>query len=215
MPYGKPVVYLSTTPVSKKNEWMFVTYPTVAIVGIKNYKLENYFDDESFQFKQKSNITFIAHELGHYYLGTTFVPNSSLRWFFLEGLTDYISIQAARELLGTEVYQKILRNYTAEIESLEPTPLSQITVASEIGETYRYRYTPLLLTAIEREIGESRMWEWIRVVINSEPQITDMQFFKSTLLKAGVKQVEYVHILETYIDHPKAKENIVAKVNEG
>jgi hypothetical protein len=35
--YGKPIVYISTSPVSKRNEWMFVSYPTITVVGIDKY----------------------------------------------------------------------------------------------------------------------------------------------------------------------------------
>jgi hypothetical protein len=208
-PYGKPVVYISSTPVSKKNEWMFVTYPTITVVGIDEYKLDNYFDDKTYQFKQKSNITFIAHELAHYYIGTKFVPNSELRWFFLEGMTDYLSIKAAKKLLGIETYQIILTNYSNELKEFKPIPLHQIKVASEINETYRYRFTPLLLLAIEKEIGEEKMYEWIERIINIKTVKTNYDFFLNSLRNIGVTEIQIKTIIEAYIDNEKAKENII------
>lgn len=211
-PYGKPVVYVSSTPVSKKNEWMFVTYPTITVVGIDKYKLDNYFDDKTYQFKQKSNITFIAHELAHYYIGTKFVPNSELRWFFLEGLTDYLSIKAAKKILGIETYQIIINNYINELKDFEPLPLSQIKIASEINDTYRYRFTPLFLLAIEQEIGEDKMYKWIESVINGASVKTNYDFFLSSLRDTGVTEKQIESIIETYIDNLKSKENIFNRI---
>lgn len=207
-PYGPPVVYVSTTPVSKKNEWMFVTYPTIAVVGIDKYKLDNYFDDQTFEFKQKSNITFVAHELAHYYIGTLFVPNSELRWLFLEGVTDYLSIKAAKELLGIEAYTKIVDNYMDQLKEFEPLPLNQIKTASEINETYRYRYTPLLLLAIEHELGEAKMYEWVESLVKDNSKKTDYDFFYSSFSKIGIPEEQMKELVETYITSAKAKENI-------
>lgn len=211
-PYGKPVVYISSTPVSKKNEWMFVTYPTITVVGIDKYKLDNYFDEKTYEFKQKSNITFIAHELAHYYIGTKFVPNSELRWFFLEGLTDFLSIKAAKKILGIEIYQIILNNYINELKDFKPIPLNQIKVASEINDTYRYRFTPLFLLAMEQEIGEDMMYKWIEQVINGESVKTNYDFFLSSLRDTGVTEKQIKSIIETYIDNVKSKENVINKI---
>ena len=136
--YGKPVVYISTSPVSKRNEWMFVSYPTITVVGIDKYKLENYIHDSLPQFSENVYFAYIAHELAHYYVGTRFVPNNELRWFFLEGLTDYLSLQATKNLLGKAPYQTIINNYINAVQHFEVTPISSVTDASQISEIYRY-----------------------------------------------------------------------------
>lgn len=211
-PYGKPVVYISSTPVSKKNEWMFVTYPTIVVVGIDKYKLENYFDDYTFQFKQKSNITFIAHELAHYYMGTLLVPNAELRWFFLEGVTDYLSIKAAKELLGVEIYNIIITNYINQLNEFKPIPLNEVKFTNELNETYRYRYTPLLLLAIEHEIGEAIMYKWVENLLKNKPQKTDYSFFIKSLEETGISEKQLKHIVETYITSPNSKQNVVNRI---
>jgi hypothetical protein len=40
--YGSKITFLNTTPVSKQNAFMFVTYPTVTIVGNAKWNLNNY-----------------------------------------------------------------------------------------------------------------------------------------------------------------------------
>lgn len=212
IPYGKPVVYISTTPVSKKNEWMFVTYPTITVVGIDKYKLDNYFDNQTFEFKQKSNIAFIAHELAHYYIGTLFVPNSELRWFFLEGVTDYLSIKATKEILGNETFKLILNNYTDQLKDFKPIPLNQIKISSEINETFRYRYVPLLLLAIENEIGEPKMYEWLKNLINSKKDKTDYSFLINSFKKIGIPDKETKYFVDTYFSNPMAIEKVLNKI---
>jgi len=104
IPYENSVTYLYTTPISKKNAWMFVTYPTIVIIGQEKYNVKSYFAPNTNKLKDNSNIEYFAHELGHYYFGTVIVPNSELRWVFLEGLTEYLALQTVKEVLGEESY---------------------------------------------------------------------------------------------------------------
>lgn len=212
--YGKPVVYLSSTPVSKKNEWMFVTYPTVAVIGINQYKLDNYFDDATGYFKEKSNITFIAHELGHYYFGTKFVPNNTLRWFFLEGMADYLSIKAAKQILGDVEYNKIISSYIKMLDTFTPIPLNKITSPNEINETFRYRFAPLLLIAIEKKIGEKKMQDWLRLLVQTKNTFTNYEFMIASLSQI-VKSEELMNeILNNFIISHEAKQNILKYLSE-
>ncbi len=211
-PYGKPVVYISTTPVSKRNEWMFVTYPTIAVIGVDKYKLENLIDDETFQFKHKLNIKFFAHELAHYYIGTKFVPNSELRWFFLESITEYLAIKATKELLGLETYHTLIGNNIDALQDFNPLPLNIVKFSNQIDELYRYVYAPLVLLAIEKEIGEDKMYKWIKHLLNSESMKTDYAFFVKSLSTTGITEKQLKLLTEKYISGKKAKENVIERI---
>lgn len=150
IPYGNSVTYLYTTPISRRNAWMFVTYPTIAIIGQEKYNVKSYFTPNTNVLKDNSNIEYFAHELGHYYFGTIIVPNSELRWVFLEGLTEYLALQTVKEVLGEESYQTKIDTYLKETKDYIPKSLATIK-NSEIDETYRYYYVPLLITALEKE----------------------------------------------------------------
>lgn len=207
IPYGNSVTYLYTTPISKKNAWMFVTYPTIAIIGQEKYNVKSYFTPNTSSLKDNSNIEYFAHELGHYYFGTVIVPNSELRWVFLEGLTEYLALQTVKEVLGEESYQKKIDTYLKETKDFVPKSLSTIK-NNEIDETYRYYYVPLLITALEKEIGKEKVWNWLRTVLNSDKLVkTDYAFFKSSLIKSGIKESEFKNFEEKYILSEKAKEN--------
>ncbi|GGF28696.1 hypothetical protein GCM10011383_45530 [Hymenobacter cavernae] len=44
-----------------------------------------------------------------------------------------------------------------------------------------YYYTPIILTAIQREIGEKQMWAWLRTLLVTPTERTDYQFLFNTL----------------------------------
>ena len=121
----------------------------------------------------------MAHELGHYYFGTVISPNSTLRWAFLEGMAEYISLQATRSLVGESFYQRKLKRYAGSSESIKNfIPLDEITTASQIDETYRYQYIPLLLTALEQQVGQEQVWKWLRTILGKKDPITNYAFFQ-------------------------------------
>lgn len=209
IPYGNSVTYLYTTPISKRNAWMFVTYPTIAIIGQEKYNVKSYFTPNTNILKDNSNIEYFAHELGHYYFGTVIVPNSELRWVFLEGLTEYLALQTVKEVLGEESYRKKIDNYFKETKDYIPKSMATIK-NSEIDETYRYYYVPLLVTALEKEVGNEKVWNWLRTVLKSEKLVkTDYEFFKSSLIKSGIKEIEFKNFEEKYIFSEKVKENLI------
>jgi hypothetical protein len=208
IPYGNPITYLYTRPISKKNAWMFVTYPTIAIIGQEKYNVKSYFVPNTNTLKDSSNIAYFAHELGHYYFGTVVVPNSELRWVFLEGLTEYVALQTVKAVLGEESYQRKLDGYFKDTKDYVPKSLSTIK-NNEVDETYRYIYVPLLITALEKEIGKEKVWNWLRTVLSVERLAkTDYDFFKSSLIKSGVKESEFKQFEEKYILSENAKENV-------
>lgn len=208
IPYENSVTYLYTTPISKKNAWMFVTYPTIVIIGQEKYNVKSYFAPNTNKLKDNSNIEYFAHELGHYYFGTVIVPNSELRWVFLEGLTEYLALQTVKEVLGEESYHKKIDAYLKG--TIDYIPKSMATIKnSEIDETYRYYYVPLLVTALEKEIGKERVWNWLRTVLKSEKSVkTDYEYFKTSLVKSGIKEIEFKNFEEKYILSEQAKENV-------
>jgi hypothetical protein len=214
IPYGNPVTYLYTTPISKKNAWMFVTYPTVVIIGQEKYNVKSYFDPTTNALKKNSTIEYLAHELGHYYFGTVIVPNSESRWFFLEGLTEYLALQTSKDILGEESYQKKLDAYLKGIKDYAPKPLATIK-NDQIDETYRYLYAPLLVTALEKEVGKEKVWNWLITVLNSEKLVkTDYEFFKKSLIKSGITENEFKKFEDTYILSENAKENLIKLIQK-
>ena len=158
---------------------------------------------------------FISHELGHYYFGTLFNPNSALRWMFLEGMTEYLAWQYIRLKLGEEEY-KIKIN----LAILQPDlfknliPIFRIQNNSDINEDYRYLYIPLLLTALEKQIGIQKIWNWLSFILNDKTATSDYTYFKNSLLSPGVAESEFLDFENKYINSGNAVDNVLAAVKE-
>jgi hypothetical protein len=112
--YGSTVSYISTTPVAKDNAWFFVTYPTIPIIGTV-YNMHSLFRNTNVLTIDTAMFSYIAHELGHYYFGSLFYPNSDLKWVFLEGFTEYIALQFVKEKFGQEAYKKMMLQYAKAV----------------------------------------------------------------------------------------------------
>lgn len=148
-----------------------------------------------------SRLSFMAHELGHYYFGSVISPNSTLQWAFLEGITEYLSLQAMRDLLGQDYYERQIKRYVKASKKIpDYVPLKKITVSSQIKADYRYNYIPLLLTALEQQIGRQQVWKWLNTVLRSPHPVTDYQFFKKSLLSSGVEAQVFNAFEEKYLE---------------
>lgn len=211
IPYGADVTILASTPISKRNDWMFVTYPTIASVSPTGW-LNTLVDDKKQALSDSSLLSFIAHELGHYYFGSVISPNSTLRWPFLEGMTEYISLQVTRDLLGQSFYDRQIKQYVGACKNLTDfTPLKKIITTSEITETYRYQYIPLMLTALERQIGREQMWKWLKTILVTPNPTTNYALFRSTLLQSGVNEKTIEAFEKTYLESDDGLPNLIAQ----
>ena len=209
IPYRADVTLLASTPVSKRNDWLFVTYPTIASVSPKGW-LNTLVDNKTRAISDSSLLSFMAHELGHYYFGTVISPNSTLRWAFLEGMAEYISLQATRSLVGESFYQRKLKRYAGSSESIKNfIPLDEITTASQIDETYRYQYIPLLLTALEQQVGQEQVWKWLRTILGKKDPITNYAFFKNSLLESGVTDETFTAFEDKYLSSANSLPNLL------
>ncbi|GGK88161.1 hypothetical protein GCM10011405_39930 [Rufibacter glacialis] len=213
IPYGSKISYLETTPVSKYSAWLFVTYPTVALVG-RQFTLHNLFSNNPHLAVDTASYSMIAHELAHYYFGTIFTPNSDLKWVFLEGVNEYLSLQFVKDKFGRKAYQKKLSNYLKATEGIKQLiPLDKLKATTPLNDAYKYNYIPLLLTVLEKEIGVQKMWKWLNLVASSKGEATDYPFFKSSFMKSGISPKTYSAFEEKYILHEKSKENLIEEVN--
>ncbi|MDQ1086661.1 hypothetical protein [Siphonobacter sp. SORGH_AS_1065] len=211
IPYGIDVTLLTSTPISKRNDWMFVTYPTIASVSPIN-RLNTLVHPQSLTMVDSSQLSMLSHELGHYYFGTVFRPNSTLYWAFLEGMTEYISLQSTRDLIGEKYYKHLINHYVNASRGLKQfKPLKEITKPDQINETYRYEYVPLLLTALEAKIGRPQMWKWIRYILQAQQPLTNYAFFKESLLQSGVDERTFEALEKQYLSSETSLANLLAE----
>jgi hypothetical protein len=213
-PYGDDITFIYTTPVTKENAWMFFTYPSITIIGHEKYNLKSYFKDDT-RLRDSSLVQYLSHEMGHFYFGNVLIPRGQLKWAFLEGVTEYMSLLATRELISEKAYKSKLIDYLSEINGYVAKPLNTVK-NDEVDGTYRYSYVPLLLTTLEKKVGKETMWQWLKTLVNTDKNsITDYDFFKSTLLKSGVSETDFKNFEFICIKADNAQENVVKIINKG
>jgi hypothetical protein len=204
--FSEPPVFVNTTPTSKNNAWLFVSYPTIMGIGYGKDGIGALFDKEKNWYKQ-----YIAHELGHYYFGTYIVPNSELGDMISEGFAEYLSLKLIEELQGKEFYTKKIDKKFEYLTDFKTTPISKIKTISEIEDrqTFVYDYAPMMFIAIEKEIGARKMWEWIRKVLETKTNFTNYEFLQSTLRETLNDEKKIQKIVEQYFNNDKSTENII------
>lgn len=190
-PYREKITFLqhkAIEPFNSKRSWGFVTFPTIAVAG-KTFKSQ--VDLETGLFKDTSNYHFYAHEMGHYYFGQLLQPNSTLRWFFLETTTEFLSIKATEAKYGKIATQKYIAEKKGFMNDWKVKPLSQITDPESVGEGYRYDYAPLILLAMEKRFGQEDVRKFLQLCLDSTRQFTDYNFLLEMIRQAGIKKNDW------------------------
>ena len=75
-------------------------------------------------------------------------------------------------------------------------------------QTYAYDYQTAILFSIEKEIGEEKMMQWIRLLLQGEECISNKAFFKTTLKEAINNNELYNKIVQKYLTSNSTVENI-------
>ncbi len=96
-------------------------------------------------------------------------------------------------MLGERYYQQKLATYHRRIGNRRDfNPLNVVAVSEPLRELQHYVYVPLVLTALEREIGVAQVWKWLSMV-----------------LRSGVSETAYRAFEEKYVLPKKAVESVL------
>ncbi|RYE25505.1 MAG: hypothetical protein EOP45_04685 [Sphingobacteriaceae bacterium] len=191
IPYGEKITFLQHQPVEPfgpKRSWGFVTFPTIAIAG-PGFKKD--VDLQTGLFRDTSTYRFYAHELGHFYYGQVLQPGSTLRWFFLESMAEFLSVKAAESKYGKVATQRYIEKRKPGVEKLQIIPLSEIAEADKIGDAYRYNYAPFILLAMEKRFGVDKVRSFCQQVLKNSGQQTDYAFFVKAVKASGIKDADW------------------------
>ncbi len=212
--FSEPPVFISTTPTSLRNAWQFVSYPSIFGIGWGSDGLGIFFDKNLGGYDSYKQ--FIAHELGHFYFGTYLVPNSELGDMILESFPEYISLKLTEELQGKQFFDKKMEVKFKILKDYKALPISKIKSESDIKDRqiYVYNYAPMIFTAIEKEVGMNKMWEWIRALLNTKTDFTNYDFLISTLRNTLKDEKKIKLIIEQYFNSDNSTENAVNKVKD-
>lgn len=199
MPYQQKITFLQHTaiePYGPNKSWGFVTFPTIAVAG---GRFNTQIDMKTGKFNHIYKYSFYSHELAHYFFGTVLVPNSKLRWFFLESMAEYLSIKSAEKQYGKDSTGFFVKNAKTNLGKKVIVPLSKITEPEQVDELYRYSYGPMILLSLEKRIGEKRMYRLLQTALKYRGEKTDYSFLVKIALEAGVTKKEWEEFEEKVI----------------
>jgi len=212
IPYKDAITYIQTTPTSKYNAWMFVSYPSIVNIGYGKYGLISFFDKKTGDWFKP----YMAHELGHYYFGTVKIFNAELGDMMSEGFAEYLSLQVTRELINDSIYKKKITEKIKALKDFSAVAMGKVRSKSDYRnrELYVYYYAPLIFTAIEKEIGLPKMWQWIKAIIETKTAFTNYDFLEKTLASAVQDDTKMGLIKSKYLNSDKAVENATAIIQQ-
>ncbi|MGN6397983.1 MAG: hypothetical protein ACTHMI_20590 [Mucilaginibacter sp.] len=213
IPFKGNLSFVQTTPTADPKEWAFAfnVSPTTINVGGGPYGLNAMFSPSAGPRGRQT----IAHELAHYYFGTLLPANTPYAPVIDEGFAEFLSFKAIKNTLGESQYRELL---SAKINALKylknSKPLSLAKTEDDFGnrEYYLYYYTLVLFTAIEKEIGEQSMWNWLKTMLVTKTDFTDYTFLEKTLEKAEPDKTLVDLIKKKYFTSDKALENAITEI---
>ena len=210
IPYKGKSVYIQTTPVSKNNSWLFASYPTIVKVGWEEGMKSFASKSQGASFRQ-----YMAHELSHYYFGTFRTFNSELGDMISEGFAEYLSLSITRAWISDSLYREKLQSKVRAMNNFKPIPIANIHSKNDYDnrELYVYYYAPLIFSAIEKEIGQEKMWEWMKALLQSSAVFTNYPFFEQTLSKVLNDKTRFASLREKYFSSERSLQNAVATLN--
>jgi hypothetical protein len=67
--------------------------------------------------------------------------------------------------------------------------------------------------ALEKELGEAKMWEWMKLLLQSPAVFTNYQFFEQTLEKVLKDKARLAKFREKYFGSERSLEHAIATLN--
>ena len=210
--FNQTPTFINTTPTSKNDGWLFVSYPTIMGIGWGENGLGGIFDEKY----QKFYKPFIAHELGHYYFGTFKVFNSELGDMMSEGFTEYMALKLTEENQTENNYDEVIAKKVESLKDFKPNSFAMVRSITDIDdrETYVYDYAPIIFIAIEKEIGKKKMWEWLKNILETKVEFTNYDLLVSTLKNTLKNDKKTESIVSTYFNNVNSTENALKKISE-
>jgi hypothetical protein len=192
VPFGESPDILRIVPVRPDRPgqlWGFFSDPIIGLVGLPIGEFVRILDDADHPARPLVH-GFLAHELAHrYFSGALAGPFNQL---FGEPFANYLDLKVTRRFQGEAAYLGRLRALQGEVLAGPALPpMDEADGHTLADDDYRYRYAPLLLLALEREIGEDRMRRVLHELLTApeaEQAHADFPFFRRAALRAGVPE---------------------------
>lgn len=171
------------------SEWGFATWPTIAFSGSIHPIATALMNGGE---TGERRLGYLAHEIGHYYFGTLTDPSGPYHWFLVESTAEFLSLKARAALAGGGAEQRRIKTLASDIadEKVPFKALDKISDSEQIGDAYRYDYGPLLLIALERQVGERRMAAFMKALLAASA-IRNWQDLSTVADRAGIRKSDW------------------------
>ncbi|WP_152616198.1 hypothetical protein [Sphingomonas sp. ERG5] len=169
----------------KGSEWGFAAWPTIGMSGSVG-KIGQILLTGGDAVDNKTG--YIAHEMGHYYFGTLAIPVEGPYYGFMwESTAEFLAQKALRAINGDAAADQRVAGWVAKVEKRkEPfAAFDRIADRSAIDDIYRYDYGPLLLLALEKQVGEAKMRAFMRGLL-ATPGLRSWAELQAVAGKAGI-----------------------------
>jgi hypothetical protein len=132
-----------------------------------------------------------------------------------EGFAEYLSLTITHTWISDSLYRAKLESKVRAMRNFKPLPAADIHSQNDYGnrELYVYYYAPIIFSAIEKEIGEEKMWQWIKSLLQSPATFTNYAFLEQTLNKVLNDQTRFGLLREKYFISDRSLENAVSTLN--
>jgi hypothetical protein len=129
-----------------------------------------------------------------------------LNYIFTESLAEYLSLKLTKELLSEKSYFRNINGKLNSLNNLKLTGLKNIKTNSDYGdrERYIYTYAPIIWLAIEKEIGEEKMWLWLNKMLTVETEKTNYKFMIETLASVLNDDSKLTFLVKKYFENINA-----------
>jgi hypothetical protein len=202
IPFGPQPDILRITPlrVERRGQlWGFFSDPGLALIGMSIGEFVRILNGPE-RPARRSVFGFLTHELAHRYFGWRVGMTSPFREMYGEPFASYLELKAVRHFQGDGAYRQAVRGMREGVIGADGfVSLSAAGPEEFAVSRYRYGYAPLLLLALENEIGEAAMIEILRTLLlapDEERAAADYPFLRDAALKAGAA-AESVEFWET------------------
>jgi hypothetical protein len=213
IPFKGNMTFIQTTPTADPatHAFSFVASPAIINVGVGKYGLHGMFDPSQGDGAKKT----IAHELAHYYFGTYLRLNTEFGNVIDEGFAEYLSLHAVKNVIGNSNYDDMIKSKLAALKFFKGPPFSRIRKEDDytVRELYLYYYTPIILIAIEKEIGEKSMWAWISNMLNSKVDYTNYEFFEKAFDEVIIDKTQASEIKNKYFNSDNALQHAIDELH--
>lgn len=215
LPFKGNLTFLQAGTVADPKEWGFLFYanPTTFNVAAGEYSLASFFNSAN----SAKNKQTMAHELAHYYFGTLLKPGEEFGHVIEEGFAEYLSFNLTRNVEGEEPYHNLLVNKFDKLNNLHNyKPFSMIKTEADYGnrEYYLYYYAPVLFLAIQKEIGNRAMWNWLKTMVATKSDHTNYKFLLDTFNSAVTDPELRGKIINKYFNSQNALQNAKNELGE-